>query len=152
MLVLPEAREHAIIAGRQRGGADDQRRWLTCPAEALARVRSSESDRLVDDHRRTGGLCRERNSEFLGVAIMDERCRSDIHNGRSTVFRVEAGEHTVSVHIKRRFRVGGYRGRAMVSLPVVVEPGEHLDLVFGVAKDWKPLQRARILWLVLLVE
>jgi hypothetical protein len=38
----------------------------------------------------------------------------------------------------------------MVSLPVVVEPGEHLDLVFGVAKEWKPSLGARILWHVLL--
>ncbi len=74
-----------------------------------------------------------RPSEFLGVAIMDGRWRSDMHNGRSTVFRVESGEHTVSVHIKRRYRVEGYRGRATASLAVVVQPGEHLELVFGVA-------------------
>ena len=74
-----------------------------------------------------------RPSEFLGVAIMDGRWRSDMHNGRSTVFRVESGEHTVSVHIKRRFRDQGYRGRATASLAVVVQPGEHLQLVFGVA-------------------
>jgi hypothetical protein len=89
-------------------------------------------------------------SEFLGVAIMDGRWRKDIHNGQSVVFRVEAGEHTVSVHIKRRFRVGGYRGRATASLPVVVQPGEHLDLVFGVATEPMPLQRAKIRWFMLL--
>jgi hypothetical protein len=76
--------------------------------------------------------------EFLGVAILDGRQRSDVHNGRSTVFRVESGEHTVSVHIKRRFRVAVYPGRAEVSMPVVVEPGENLHLVFGIENCWKP--------------
>jgi hypothetical protein len=119
--------------------------------EAMARVRAPESTEWSMITVEPAGFAAKEN-EFVGVAILDERCRSDIHNGRATVFRVEAGEHTVSVHIKRRFRVGVYRGRAMASLPVVVEPGEHLDLVFGVAKEWKPSQEARILWPVLLLE
>jgi hypothetical protein len=120
-------------------------------AEALARVRAPESsDWSMITVEPADFAAKE--SEFLGVAILDERCRSDIHNGRSTVFRVGAGERTVSVHIKRRFRVDAYRGRAMVSLPVVVEPGEHLELVFGVAKEWRPLQEAKILWPVLLLQ
>jgi hypothetical protein len=120
-------------------------------AEALARVRAPESsDWSMITVEPADFAAKE--SEFLGVAILDERCRSDIHNGRSTVFRVGAGERTVSVHIKRRFRVDAYRGRAMVSLPVVVEPGENLELVFGVAKEWKPLQEARILRFVLLLQ
>jgi hypothetical protein len=85
-------------------------------------------------------------SEFLGVAIMDGRWRSDMHNGRSTVFRVEAGEHTVSVRVKRRSRVGGYRGRATASLAVVVQPGEHLNLVFGAANGWTLPQNAKLDW------
>jgi hypothetical protein len=48
------------------------------------------------------------------------------------------------VHLGRRYRVAGYKGRAKVSLPVVVEPGERLDLVFGVAKEWKPVERTSI--------
>jgi hypothetical protein len=85
-----------------------------------------------------------RDSVFLGVAIMDGHWKSEIHSGQSTVFRVEAGEHGITVHLGRRCRVAGYRGRAEVSLPVVVEPGEHLDLVFGVAKISHPPQMASI--------
>jgi hypothetical protein len=118
--------------------------------EALARVRAAESSEgSVITIEPTGFTSKQ--FEFLGVAILDERYRGDIHNGRRTEFRVEAGEHTVSVHIKRRFRVGAAPDRANVSLPVVVEPGEHLDLVFGVAREWLPLQRGGILWLVLLL-
>ena len=83
-----------------------------------------------------------KESEFIGVAIMDGRWRSDMYFGRPTMFRVEAGEHSVTVHIKRRFRVSGYRGRAVVSLQVVVGPGEHLDLVFGVNERVRALEAA----------
>ncbi len=93
-----------------------------------------------------------KESEFLGVAIVDGYRRSDIHHGRSTVFRVEAGEHTVVVYIKRRFRVDGYWGRAKVSLPVWVEPGEHLDLVFGVFKEKEQVPRPSLLWFPFLFE
>jgi hypothetical protein len=93
-----------------------------------------------------------KQSEFLGFAIMDGRWRSDMHFGRPTMFRVPAGEHTVTVHIKRRFRAVGYRGRAIVSLPVVVEPGEHLDLVFGVTGEWKAGERGRRDWNILLLS
>jgi hypothetical protein len=92
-----------------------------------------------------------RKSEFLGVAIMDGRWRSDMHFGRPTIFRVEAGEHMVTVHLKRRFRAAGYRGRAVVSLPVVVQPGEHLDLVFGVTAAWKARAISKFDWRVLLL-
>jgi hypothetical protein len=78
---------------------------------------------------------RGKESEFLGVVILDGHRRSDAHNGRSTMFRVEAGEHIVSVHIKRRFRVPGYRGRAEVSRAVVVEPGGVVNLVFGIGRS-----------------
>ena len=119
-------------------------------AEALARIRDPKSiDGSVITVEPTGFVAKQ--SEFLGFAILDERCRSDIHNGRITEFHVEPGAHTVSVHIKRRFRVGAYPGRAVVSLPVIVEPGEHLDLVFGAARELLPPQRAEILWLVLLL-
>ena len=90
-------------------------------------------------------------SEFLGFAIMDGRWRSDMHFGQPTLFPVAAGEHTVTVHIKRRFRAIGYRGRAIVSLPVVVQPGEHLDLVFGVTGEWKARERAGRDWMIRLL-
>jgi hypothetical protein len=90
-----------------------------------------------------------KKSEFLGVAIMDGRWRSDMHFGRPTMFRVDAGEHTVTVHIKRRFRAAGYRGRAIVSVQVVVQPGEHLDLVFGVTAEWKARGISNFDWSVL---
>ena len=92
-----------------------------------------------------------RPSEFLGVAIMDGRWRSDMHSGRSTMFRVESGEHTVFVHIKRRFRVEGYPGRATTSLAVVVQPGEHLELVFGVANVRTQPPTTTSPWLLLCV-
>jgi hypothetical protein len=145
-----DAPQNVVIACRkQEMPMIDSPAYLS--AEALARVRAPESsDWSMITVEPADFAAKE--DEFLGVAILDERCRSDIHNGRSTVFRLEAGEHTVSVHIKRRFRVDAYRGRAMVSLPVVVKPGEHLELVFGVAKEWRPLQEARILWPVLLLQ
>jgi hypothetical protein len=86
--------------------------------------------------------CVAKESQFLGVAIVDGFRRSDIHHGRSAVFRVEAGEHTVFAHIGRRFRVANYyRGPAKATLHVAVQAGEHLDLVLGVAKQPEPPQK-----------
>ncbi len=112
---------------------------------ALARRRAGESTEratiTVEPFEPAG-----KASEFIGIAIVDECWHSDLHDGRSTEFRVDAGEHVVTVHLGRRYRVAGYEGRAKVSLPVVVEPGERLDLVFGVAKEWKPAQTTSFFW------
>ncbi len=80
-------------------------------------------------------------SRFLGVAIVDGHWRVDMHSARRTELRVEAGEHTVEVQIKRRFWAAGYPLPATASLPVVARPGERIDLVFGAVKGRTPRVR-----------
>jgi hypothetical protein len=111
--------------------------------QALARGRASESTDLSMITVEPAGFA-GKESDFLGIAILDGRWRRDLHGGGGTVFCVEAGEHTVSVHVGRRFRVAGYAGRASISMPVLVQPGEHVDLVFGLATNWKSPQRVKI--------
>ena len=81
---------------------------------------------------------------MLGIAILDGRCRSEIHTGQPTVFRVEAGEHMVTARIKRRFWENGYPRPATASLQVVAQPGERVDLVFGFAQEWTTPESTRI--------
>ncbi len=113
--------------------------------QALARRRAEESTELatikIEPTETVGN-----ESDFVGIAIMDECSHSDMYHGRSTEFRVEAGEHLVTVHFGRRYRVAGYLGRARVSLAVVVKPGEQLDLVYGVSRDWMSPQSTRDFW------
>jgi hypothetical protein len=113
--------------------------------QALARRRGGEStDRAtitIEPIEAVG-----KRSDFVGIAIVDECWHSDIYSGRSTEFRVESGAHLVTVHLGRRYRIAGYLGRAKASLPVVVEPGEQLDLVYGISPDWQPPPRPRFFW------
>ena len=110
---------------------------------ALARRRARESvDGAVITIEPVGIAGKE--SEFLGVAIIDQQWRNDIHNGESTVFRVRPGEHTVTVYFKSRPRGLGWRGLAKASRRVVVGPGERLDLALGVAKESTDVERSKV--------
>lgn len=104
---------------------------------AIARVRAPESTGWAMITVEPAEAARE-DSRFLGVAIVDGHWRVDMHSGHRTEFRVEAGEHTVEVQIKRRFWVAGYPLPARASLPVVARPGERIDLVFGAEKRRTP--------------
>ena len=110
---------------------------------ALARRRARESvERAVITIEPVGIAGKE--SEFLGVAIIDQQWRNYIHNGESTVFRVRPGEHTVTVYFKSRPRGMGWRGLAKASRRVVVGPGERLDLALGVAKESTDVERSKV--------
>ena len=90
------------------------------------RVRTSSSARRAEEPTELATIKIEpaeavgNESAFVGIAFMDECCGRDMYSGRSTEFRVEAGEHLVTVHLGRRYRIADYLGRAKASLNVVV--------------------------------
>lgn len=65
-----------------------------------------------------------------GRVLIDRRLVGSLINGEPRSFRVEPGQHTVTVYLGRSARFGGDR-KASISCDVLLEPGENAKLVCG---------------------
>jgi hypothetical protein len=83
-----------------------------------------------------------------GVARIDNSMFRNLNGGEPTSFRVEPGEHVVVVQLSRWLRLSRYRGTSKLSIRVAVQPGERVELVFGLRpgaeEEWRSIQRARL--------
>jgi hypothetical protein len=81
----------------------------------------------------------------IGVVSVDGRRLGDLFNDTSPSFRCEPGEHTISLHFRRRYRIAAFHGKAIVSLKIRLEPGASVELVCGVNRLMR--RPPRDLWL-----
>jgi hypothetical protein len=77
----------------------------------------------------------DRRRQFTGTVRVDNQQIGYLVGTEPRSFDVEPGDHTVTVHLGRRDRVPGARGKAVVSALVSVGPGEHVVLTCGVRPE-----------------
>jgi hypothetical protein len=73
-----------------------------------------------------------RKPVFQGIVRIDGVQSLDLVSGMPSVFRVEPGEHVVSVRFRRRFRVAGFAGKAECRLAIALLPREEVRLHCGI--------------------
>jgi len=90
-----------------------------------------------------------------GIVRVDGNQSLDLVGGRASTFRVEPGEHVVSVRFKRRSAVSAYPGRAECSLSVTLSPREevrlHCGIRAGAQVEWARTKNAKFVESVMLV-
>jgi hypothetical protein len=83
---------------------------------------------------------------FVGVALIDHRQVGYLINGEPRSFKLEPGEHTVTVYLARTARFAVVKQK-VISRRVVLGPGEHVGLVCGTEKgargEWRAYQTAQ---------
>ena len=88
------------------------------------------------------------NARSFGDARIDNSLFRNLTGGQPTSFQVEPGEHTVTIHLSRWFRLWKYRRPSTLAIQVAVKPGETVKLVFGIRpgakKEWRNIRFARI--------
>jgi hypothetical protein len=84
----------------------------------------------------------EESSRHTAVVRIDGGVAGDLIGGTPREFRVEPGEHTVVVRLRKRLWLYGCSQKAVVSLPLNLKPGEHAKLICGVRPE---VQRAAAL-------
>jgi len=89
-----------------------------------------------------------KKTRSYGAARIDKSLFRDLTGGEPTSFRVEPGEHTVTVHLSRWLRVPSYRASSKLSIQIAVAQGEQVKLVCGLRpgakKEWRRIRMARI--------
>lgn len=78
---------------------------------------------------------REQSSRYVAVVRIDGGVAGDLAGGEPRSFRVTPGEHTVVVRLRKRLWLYGCRDKAMVSLPLDLQPGEQVRLICGVRPE-----------------
>jgi hypothetical protein len=83
-----------------------------------------------------------------GMARIDNSLFRNLGGGEPTYFRVEPGEHRVTVQLSRWFRLSDYRGSSKLTIQVAVQAGEQVKLVCGLRpgarEEWRMIQIASI--------
>jgi hypothetical protein len=83
---------------------------------------------------------------YVGVALIDRRQVGYLINGDPRSFRVEPGEHTVTVYLARTARIPDWR-KATISRRVVLWPREKIQLICGTSSEitdgWRAFRMAR---------
>jgi hypothetical protein len=72
---------------------------------------------------------------YSAVVRVDGGVAADLVGNEPRSFRVEPGEHTVVVRLRRQFWLHGCRERAVASLPLELQPGERVRLICGVRPE-----------------
>jgi len=89
-----------------------------------------------------------KKTRSYGVARIDNSLFRNLAGGEPTFFRVEPGEHRVTVQLSRWFRLSDYRGNSKLSIQVAVRAGEQVKLVCGLRpgarEEWRMIQIASI--------
>ncbi len=77
----------------------------------------------------------EPSSRYVALVRIDGGVAGELTGGEPRSFRVTPGEHTVVVRLRKRLWLRGCREKAIVSLPVDLQPGEQLKLICGVRPE-----------------
>jgi hypothetical protein len=77
----------------------------------------------------------EQSSRYAAVVRIDGGVAGDLIGGAARSFRVEPGEHTVVVRLRRRLWLRGCPQKAIVALQLDLEPGEQAKLICGVRPE-----------------
>jgi hypothetical protein len=89
-----------------------------------------------------------KNTRSYGVARIDKSLFRNLGGGEPTSFRVEPGEHTVTVQLSRWVRLSRFRGSSKLRIQVSAVAGEEVKLVCGLRpgarEEWRLLRMARI--------
>jgi hypothetical protein len=89
-----------------------------------------------------------KKTRSYGAARIDKSLFRNLTGDEPTSFRVEGGEHTVTVQLSHWLRVSGFRGSSKLSIQIAVQPGEQVKLVCGLRpgarEDWRRIRMARI--------
>jgi hypothetical protein len=89
-----------------------------------------------------------KKTRSYGEARIDNSLFRNLSGGEPTSFRVEPGQHTVTVHLSRWLRLSKYRGSSKLSIQVATRPGEQVKLVCGLRpgakEEWRMIQIASI--------
>ncbi len=92
---------------------------------------------------------------FQGIVRIDGGQKLDLVGGSPSVFRVEPGEHVVSVCFARKFRLDGYPEKAECRLRVEVSPQEAVRLSCGIRPgargEWHRAKNAKFHGVMFLV-
>jgi hypothetical protein len=75
---------------------------------------------------------REKSSRYTAVVRIDGGVAGDLIGGAARSFRVEPGEHTVVVRLRKRLWLYGCPQKAIASLQLDLQPGEQVKLICGV--------------------
>jgi hypothetical protein len=82
-----------------------------------------------------------------GVARIDKSLFRNLAAGEPTLFRVEPGEHTITVLLSRWVKLPGYRDSARLSIQVDAVAGEQVKVVCGLRpaalEEWRAIRIAR---------
>ncbi len=79
----------------------------------------------------------EESSRYTAVVRIDGGVAGELIGGAPRSFRVEPGEHTVVVRLRKRLWLYGCREQATVSLKLDLQPGEQAKLICGVRPEAK---------------
>jgi hypothetical protein len=79
----------------------------------------------------------EQSSRYTGIVRIDGGVAGDLVGGAPRSFRVEPGEHTVVVRLRRCLWLQGCSQKAIVSLRLDLQPGEQVKLICGVRPEAK---------------
>ncbi len=83
----------------------------------------------------------EQSTRYTAVVRIDGGIAGDLVGSAPRSFRVEPGEHTVVVRLRKRLWLHGCPEKAIVSLELDLEPGEHVRLKCGVRPEARETAR-----------
>ncbi|MGO9917658.1 MAG: hypothetical protein ACLQIB_23555 [Isosphaeraceae bacterium] len=83
----------------------------------------------------------EQPSRYTAVVRIDGGVAGDLVGGAPRSFRVEPGEHTVVVRLRKRLWLYGCRDQAIVSHSLDLQPGEQANLICGVRPEAREAAR-----------
>ena len=89
-----------------------------------------------------------KKTRSYGEARIDNSLFRNLSGDEPTSFRVEPGQHTVTVHLSRWLQLSSYRGSSKLSIHVAIRPGEQVKLVCGLRpgakEEWRMIHIAGI--------